>query len=44
MADVIFVGILVVFFVVAGLLVRLCEQIVGSATVPPEASHEPRPA
>lgn len=30
MADVVFVGIIVVFFAVAWLLVRLCERIVGA--------------
>lgn len=33
MADVVFVGIIVVFFALAWLFVRLCERIVGAETV-----------
>lgn len=33
MADVVFVGIIVVFFALAWLLVRLCDRIVGAESV-----------
>lgn len=33
MADVVFVGIIVVFFALAWLFVRLCARIVGAETV-----------
>lgn len=40
MADVVFVGIIVVFFVLAWLLVRLCERIVGAENVVAPGSEE----